>query len=656
MNFVPDEREKNMKFTKMKLENFLTLTDAEVKFDDRGLVLIQGINSDDTSSDSNGAGKSSLADGLCWTLYGVTARGVSGDDVINFTAGKGTMGQVDIDDAGEIYRVTRYRKHSKGKNGLNVQHLKSDGTINDLTKGTDKLTQEILTKILGASLDVFTGAIYAGQEKMPDLPAMTDKQLKLLLEEASGVTLLEEAYKEANKRMAAKKAERDQVSAVIAQTEQQKTWIQDQITNETALSVQWQNNQKTRIDAGKVEVTNLVRDIKELDAQIAKVDFVALAASVADCDTRIAAVSQEGVKLQQLNSAVVSAQHAAQIVQQTIQSSERDLQRLTAELTGIQHKVGCPCNECGRPMTENELGAAKKSVNEKIEHSTKIRDEAKAELIKEQRKIADAQKAVSDFQATMTDTSKVTQERAQIQSQINAGERLKSQRAQLASTAKATGERVKAITAELNPHEATLDKHRKKLQEADGAGQDLLDKLKQVDTELKIAESVSKVFSPAGVRAHILDEVTPFLNQQTSKYLATLSDNNIQANWTTLVKNAKGELREKFSIEVEKKDRSKSFAGLSGGEKRKVRISAALALQDLVATRATKPIELFIGDEIDDALDPAGLERLMQILEDKAKERGSVFVISHNNLKDWISNIIQVESKNNKTIVSEITV
>ncbi|WP_456868387.1 AAA family ATPase [Galbibacter sp. BG1] len=645
-----------VKFTKMKLENFLTLTDAEVKFDDRGLVLIQGINSDDTSSDSNGAGKSSLADGLCWTLYGVTARGVSGDDVINFTAGKGTMGQVDIDDNGEIYRVTRYRKHSKGKNSLNVQHLKSDGTINDLTKGTDKLTQEILTKILGASLDVFTGAIYAGQEKMPDLPAMTDKQLKLLLEEASGVTLLEEAYKEANKRLAAKKSERDQIAAVITQTEQQKSWIQDQITTETASSVQWQNNQKARINAGKIEISNLVRDIKNLDTQIGNVDFPALEASIADCDKRIASVSQEGVKLQQLNSAVVSAQHAEQIVRQTIQSSERELQRLTAELTGIQHKVGCPCNECGRPMTENELGAAKKSVSDKIAHSTKIRDEAKAELTKEQQKIADAQKAASDFQATMTDTSKVTQERAQIQSQINAGERLKSQRAQLASTAKATGERVKAITAELNPHEAALDKHRKKLQEAEGAGQDLLDKLKQVDGELKIAESVSKVFSPAGVRAHILDEVTPFLNQQTSKYLATLSDNNIQANWTTLVKNAKGELREKFSIEVEKKDRSKSFAGLSGGEKRKVRISAALALQDLVATRATKPIELFIGDEIDDALDPAGLERLMQILEDKAKERGSVFVISHNNLKDWISNIIQVESKNNKTIVSEITV
>lgn len=62
------------------------------------------------------------------------------------------------------------------------------------------------------------------------------------------------------------------------------------------------------------------------------------------------------------------------------------------------------------------------------------------------------------------------------------------------------------------------------------------------------------------------------------------------------------------------------FQTLSG-EKRKVRIACSLALQDLVSNRASKNIDLFIGDEIDDALDTAGLERLMGILESKARER-----------------------------------
>ena len=122
------------------------------------------------------------------------------------------------------------------------------------------------------------------------------------------------------------------------------------------------------------------------------------------------------------------------------------------------------------------------------------------------------------------------------------------------------------------------------------------------------------------------------------------------------MRNSKGELREKFSIEVTNDKGAKTFRGLSGGEKRKVRLATALALQDLVATRAVKPIDLFIGDEIDDALDPAGLERLTTILEEKAKDRGTVMVISHNDLQDSISNIIQVEKKpGGGTIIREIT-
>jgi DNA repair exonuclease SbcCD ATPase subunit len=144
-----------------------------------------------------------------------------------------------------------------------------------------------------------------------------------------------------------------------------------------------------------------------------------------------------------------------------------------------------------------------------------------------------------------------------------------------------------------------------------------------------------KIFSPAGVRAHVIDTVTPYLNERTSHYLATLSDGNISAVWNTLSKTKTGELREKFIIEVSNDKGANNFGGLSGGEKRKVRIATSLALQDLVASRASKPFSLFIADEIDDALDVAGLERLMMLLEEKSREKGTVLMISHNEISDW---------------------
>ena len=161
-----------------------------------------------------------------------------------------------------------------------------------------------------------------------------------------------------------------------------------------------------------------------------------------------------------------------------------------------------------------------------------------------------------------------------------------------------------------------------------------------------------EVFGPAGVRAHILDTVTPFLNAKTAEYLTALSDGNLTATWTTLGKTAKGEIREKFNIEVNSVTAGDSFGSLSGGEKRKVRLACAMALQDLVASRATKPIDLFIGDEIDHALDPAGLERLMGVLEQKAKERGTVLVISHGDLTDWIRQVMVVTKSGGYSTVS----
>jgi DNA repair exonuclease SbcCD ATPase subunit len=180
-----------------------------------------------------------------------------------------------------------------------------------------------------------------------------------------------------------------------------------------------------------------------------------------------------------------------------------------------------------------------------------------------------------------------------------------------------------------------------------------IDAIKPLNETVEIAEHVVSVYSPKGVRAHILDTVTPYLNERTAHYLGALTDGEIQAVWQTISLTAKGEARENFKISVTGDDGKGTFVDLSGGEKRKVRIACALALQDLVSTRASKSLDLFIADEIDDALDTSGLERLMGILDEKARERGSVFIISHSDLRDWVSNVMTVKKDTtSSTVVS----
>ena len=80
-----------MKVTSLTIQNFMAIGQAELSLSDKGLVLIQGVNDTDSSAESNGAGKSTIADALLWCLYGETRPDLSADKVVNRTAGKDTQ-------------------------------------------------------------------------------------------------------------------------------------------------------------------------------------------------------------------------------------------------------------------------------------------------------------------------------------------------------------------------------------------------------------------------------------------------------------------------------------------------------------------------------------------------------------------------------------
>lgn len=640
-----------MKFTDLHIENFLAITKAELSLADRGLVLIQGENKDDTSAKSNGAGKSSLADALCWALYGETARGVSGDAVVNRKAGKGTVVWVEVEDGVERYRIARHRKHKTGKNALQVRKLDPATKVwsIDLTKGTDRLTQDVVDRIIGASHDVFKAAVYAGQEQMPDLPAMTDKNLKMLIEEASGVMLLEEAYTEARQRLAKAKEACATVAAAMDKLNDRKVVIADMITALETQSADWCVERDAKVRAAKIEVRNQLKEIRELDEAISAMNEPALDVALAEIDAKLGVLSADADEHRALSKRVAEHNAERAATQREMDTVKALYAKEKRVLETIQERLGTPCEECGRPHDDTTLGAAETKAKSNLEKTKRYFGELKARLAKEDEARDASQKAADEYAATMSSPAALTAERARVQALKSKVADAIHQRAMKAAAAKRAGERVRELEASVDPYAANIVTQRSALEKISSEIKALKANEKDANERLDVVESVCKVFSPGGVRAHILDEVTPFLNTQTARYLDALSDGHIEANWTTLVKTTKGELREKFSIEVTNGKGAESFAGMSGGEKRKVRIAAALALQDLVATRATKPIDLFIGDEIDDALDIRGLERLTQVLEEKARERGTVFVISHSDLRDWISQTLTVSKKDGET-------
>lgn len=651
----------------IRIENFMAIGSAYLDLKDRGLLLIQGENSDDTSAQSNGAGKSTIADGLSWCLFGVTARGESGDAIINHQAKKGAATVVAIEDDGDFYTVTRARKHKKFKNKLHLHRwddhaamkdwvasaLELPEKAKDLTLGTDKLTQSLVEKILGCDANIFNAAIYSGQEKMPNLPGMTDKQLKEIIEKAGGIDILEGCYKEARSRTNEIEADYQAVQAKKAANDNMLASVADDIRDISRSLEFWNTNHKNALQSAATKLRefrdkaviekNRVTDIREKGEKARK--------RMNEIAGLLAGLDGENKHLEGLRAALQRHETELAFTDRQIAQAKADVGTIDSKIEKVKIDGAGKCDSCARPYSEHDAEKVIASLTvQKSEIQSRL-DSMLEQHVRLSESVENARSERDAYASSMTDPGSAASENADcaaVVAEANAATR--GLKALLEQLHWAKDEYVK-LKAQTNPHEESLAAKKAKLASleelAKNFGKLLVERLKKVE----IAKKVSEVYSPAGVRAHILDHVTPFLNARTSHYLSVLSDGNLKAEWATLSKTTKGEIREKFNINVENAVGGQSFGLLSGGEKRKVRLACALALQDVVSQRALKPINLFMADEIDDALDDAGLERLMTLLEDKAREHGTVLVISHNELSDWIREQITIKKSGGRSSI-----
>jgi DNA repair exonuclease SbcCD ATPase subunit len=645
-----------LKFNVLHVENFLTIGKATVNLRDRGLHIIQGVNDADSSADSNGAGKSTLVDAICWVLFGTTARNVKGDKVVNRTAKKNTFVKLSLIHGETVYSVERFRKHKDHKNSLylftaTVKDWDETARMTNITRGTEAETQKALEKILGCTLEVFMAAVYSGQEAMPDLPTKTDKELKTLVEEGAGMRRIEAAYEVAKERRTTATRDVDTITARLETTRAALTRAEASLLTARETHLAWEGAR-----AARVAEAQTAQKAKE-DALMTAGKLLLEAKSGHDAAVlRLAEIDKELDTHGELERVARAAEKEHQdalrgVERHKLDAANEKLANLRKNLDEARAGRVVACTACGASHSPENLEKLVAHIEGLITAAELELADIKKHLLEQAKKVTwvaakatTARKAVPDVTAITTER---TAQLATVQRFQNGRTQLERMKNELVA-AKAA---VAARQEEPNPHASAVAMVESQVAEHASKVGELTEALATKQAALEIAESVVRVFGPAGVRAQILDTVTPLLNERTSDYLSVLSDGNLHATWTTLTRDSKGELKEKFSIEVTNDEGADSFAGLSGGEKRKVRLACALALQDLVASRATLPLDLWIGDEIDDALDRAGLERLMTILERKARERGTVLVISHNELRDWCDEVTVVRKTSGASTV-----
>jgi DNA repair exonuclease SbcCD ATPase subunit len=613
-------------FNKVKLHNFLSYKEAELNLNNQGVTLIEGINNSNDAYTSSGSGKSSLLSSITYALYGKTVTGITSNAVINKEAKTDCYVELSFSINESNYCIKRYRK-GKHNNGNKVRLYLND---KEITEATNQKTDKAIQDLIGVEFNTYINTISYGSSDEPIFSQATDRGKKEILENLANTTVYSKAREYAKDKLKGYKVElesnQEQKQNVLTMIKQYKE-LKENADKDYQKSIMTQ-----RANIEKLEHLKQDRDtytnasekrLKELNIAL---DSLIDEEPTSQLDSELTNQLNIVNKISLVSSKLTS----------TKQQELREIKKLRTQYKNINSLEVCPT--CGHKLDskhkKEELDILSKkgltyktnitNLDNKLNRLSSIYTIQKNKLIALQKKVSSYNKAYKTYQDNVNN----------VKQQIQAIE-LKKQEYNLKITTLEHNTQLETPKPKCYNNYIKIEES--KLKKTDNTINELT---KNIYTYSLLA---NKVFSKEGITSVVLDLITPYLNEHANYYLNKLSGSILTINMNTQTLNANKTLVDKFDIKVVNQAGADSYKNCSAGERKRIDIAIAFAIQDLQQEHSNTATNIAIYDECFDGLDSVGCESVIDILKEKSKHISSIFVITHNDtLKPLFDNSIKI--------------
>lgn len=642
-----------MRFKSIRIVNFKSMKDVSLNLDNNGLTLIQGENKDDDCFDSNGSGKSTLPDALCWVLTGMTTnKTMKADKVVNRKAKKNCSVTLNIeDDNGDKYLISRYRKHST--HGNNVLVYKNGVEI---TSKSDKDTEKIIQELLQMDYLTFTSSILYSAKSFKFTTA-TDSEMKKAFETMLGLEAYS-VYQELSKEKS-----RAEVGLIASKGSKLSTLLEIAGNHEESIKLlkdkekSFKGDMEKSIKQKEEEHKTRGSEVARATAAIAK-NKKLLTKVEKQLESKLLELSEfDEIKkgLTDLRDAVKEEQHNMRSTNRDMESLEKNLSKLRSKVDSGESMIGENCPVCGSLVTAENLSHVLKEI--KAEMVSLGKDKVKlAKVLKA------SQTSIDEYRPLIEEAEKILSTAVSLEVDVDG---LKAEVVSIRADIKSDEKHIGVLNTFMGSIQSDIKEMKGQLNNTYvNLIKDSEDALTQTKKDITItkkeleAHELKKVaydywvraFGNQGIKSLLLDSITPFLNERANYYSNKLTSGSIDIEFSTVTELANGELRDKFNIQVDNKNGGEKYESNSGGECKRVDLAVNMALQDLVASRSNRSLNIVFFDEVFDALDAVGCEKVVELLQENEGSKSSVFVITHNNnLEAFFDNSIKFIKENGYT-------
>lgn len=609
-----------MRIGEVTYEEFGPFETATLDFSSPGVTVVEGRIEKVRGCDSNGSGKSFTIDGVAWVLYDRCIREkYKGDDVIRNGSTKGCRVTVNIIDGPEPIVIRRHRKwmglleDGKTKAGDRVQVWVGG---KETTRGNNPMTEAyIANELLGMDFTTFVNAVaFGSREDVKGFFTATDADRKAVLENILGLTLYASAEALARKRAktgAMKLGELDLSIGTLRKKAEDNREIADRFGGSDEIrDVEMElSHLKLRYKQVKSVSDKAAEDVTEAKSK------ASLAQALYD------AKQKDYDKAKQARDAKVKALNAEK--QKALQEASKldGVAYATNESAKKLASLGKECPTCRQPVSKAHVAAVDGELKKAFETYSFEADAFRLEADHKQKEI-DAVPSIDplDQAAKIAANAAVTQRQSDLNIALARTSEVNKQLTQKTADYTQHAEKVAALIAEADASDVKAN--------ASQVERDALD--------LSVARCEFWVsgFGNSGLKSFLLEAELPWINNRaTARARQLLGEGAIVRLSATKSLKTKDEKREEMTIEGSVPGMTRSYAGASKGQKRRMDLALLLAFRDLSASRSGNVIDQLIVDEIFDGMDRTGTESVADMLAELSAERPVLLVTHDDRLK-----------------------
>jgi DNA repair exonuclease SbcCD ATPase subunit len=612
---------------RIRAENFLSFKHLEFDFSNRGLVLIEGQNKDESLYKSNGAGKTNLVDCLCWGLYGESQKVKSPDKVVNIASGH----DCEVEVAWDKYKVIRYRKHHKFKNDVQIFE-----NGEDRTPKSNADTQAYIEKILGLSYNSFVKSIYFQQNVLNSFATAKDSEQKAIIEDILNLHLISEAQEIAKQKFKNLQLRLDKHLS-------EQTYLSLNVGNSEAHIKQLQIKASSWSDAILLEVADLENQIKQLESKatyVSDFDMETARNMIAASEPLQTDIKKLELSSREIETKKQAALNAEQGIKWQLKTLEERQFNQIAEVEKLQNIPNPKCPTCGKEMGIATTQKLIKEYENKVELTRQQLVELKTKAVVSTSSEYDAQ--INDMRSQVESKRKIWDLAQQLRNKLLQEEYKAKEASLVADRIAEIEKRVVEVKNRENPYIISLTVEESQL----AITRQKLDESNASISGLRIEQSYYDYWVEGlannKLKSYIMDSIIPFINERANHYALFLTGGAFTIDISTQTKLKSGELRDKFAVNI-LSNSGADYELSSGGERKRIDVCILLALQDLVGSRANQPLQLLIIDEVSENLDDVGTERMLELLNNITKQKGSCFYITHQEgMKPLFPNVVTV--------------